>query len=75
VDGPDFVAIAEAAGGRGVAFSVEVTRDSTRIPARLYLNIEKAKKGPGIPIARLRRDREKALVVMTEEDFFNFVLR
>ncbi|MHB8511463.1 MAG: hypothetical protein ACYDCC_04730 [Actinomycetota bacterium] len=54
-------------------YSVEATRDGRRIPACLQINLEKAQLGEGIPVAWLRGDRQRAMIVMYADDWFKHV--
>lgn len=83
LDGPDFIAVGNDSFEPGSVapitrptISVEVTRDSSRFsPLKAWHNLEKAAKGPGIPVSRIRADRKKPIVQMYEEDFFKLVAR
>jgi len=68
--GPDYIARDP---DTGRIFSVEATRDKTRIPEKLYKNLEKAALSKGIPIGRLRRDGQEAVVVLYEKDLLRLL--
>lgn len=69
VEGPDYLAERD-----GLLFSVEMTLDKTRL-TKPYYNLDKAEKGPGIAISRVRGTRQRAVIQLYEDDLFKLLRR